>query len=230
MPASLQRISIEESDGNQSGYLYATRPQAFVAAAQMGRIEFHIWGARTDRLERPDRLVFDLDPDESLAWSDVSKGALDLRSRLREIGSESGAMVTGGKGVHVWVPLRRTQGWDAVRGFAQTVAHVLEAKEPKRFTASMSKARRKGRIFIDWLRNERGATAVTPWSLRARAGAPVEVPIEREELKQLKSAAAFTLDNIAERLAAPCPHVDLVKQLQSIDADTASRLQDWIDA
>lgn len=229
MPAALQRISIEESDGKNADYLYATRPQSFVAAAQMGTIEFHIWGARTDRLERPDRLVFDLDPDEGLGWRDVRKAALDLRGWLSNIGLESGALVTGGKGVHVWVPLRRNQGWDAVRDFAKTIAHVLEENEPKRFTASMSKARRKGRIFVDWLRNERGATAVAPWSLRARAGAPVAVPVQWDELKQLKTAAAFTLANIDERLAAPCPYLAQAQRHQTLDADTAQRLQDWID-
>lgn len=230
MPAALQRVAITESDGEKADYLYATRTESFVAAAQMGTIEFHIWGARTDRLERPDRLVFDLDPDEGLGWADVRKAALDLRGWLADIGLESGAMVTGGKGIHIWVPLRRTQGWDAVRGFAKTVAHVLEAKEPKRFVASMSKAKRKGRIFVDWLRNERGATAVSPWSLRARAGAPLAVPVSWDELAKLKGASVFTLANIDKRLAIPCPYLELAERLQSIDMDTASRLQDWIDS
>ncbi|SEL32282.1 DNA ligase D [Jannaschia helgolandensis] len=230
MPAALQRIAIEESNGETADYLYATRAESFVAAAQMGTVEFHIQGARTDRLDRPDRLVFDLDPDEGLGWDDVRQTALDLRGWLSDLALESGAMVTGGKGVHVWVPLRRTQGWDAVRGFAKTLAHVLEEKEPKRFTASMSKARRKGRIFIDWLRNERGATAVAPWSLRARAGAPVAVPVGWDELANLKGAATFTLTNIDTRLAAPCPYLKQANSLHTLDADTATRLQDWIDS
>ena len=230
MPAALQRIAITESDGDKVDYLYATRPESFVAAAQMGTIEFHIWGARTDKLDRPDRLVFDLDPDEGLRWMNVRNAALDLRGWLADIGLDSGAMVTGGKGVHVWVPLRRTQGWDAVRGFAKTVAHVLEAKEPKRFVATMSKAKRKGRILVDWLRNGRGATAVAPWSLRARTAAPVAVPVEWGELAKLKGAAVFTLANINERLAVPCPYLAQMKRLQSLDRDTATRLQDWIDS
>lgn len=229
MPAALQRITVTESDGNRADYLYATRPKSFVAAAQMGTIEFHIWGSRTDRLERPDRLVFDLDPDKGLEWKDVRRAALDLRGWLADIGLESGAIVTGGKGIHVWVPLRRTQGWGAVRGFAKTVAHVLEAKEPKRFVATMSKAKRKGRIFVDWLRNERGATAVAPWSLRARSGAPVAVPVTWGELAELKGAAMFSLANIDERLARPCPYLAQMRRLQTLDMDTATRLQDWID-
>lgn len=142
---------------------------------------------------------------------------------------ESGALLTGGKGIHVWVPLRRTVGWDAVRGFAKTLAHVLETKEPKRFTASMSKAHRKGRIFIDWLRNKRGATAVSPWSLQARPVAPVAVPVEWDALINIKSAAAYTLDNIDDRLKAPWPYLAQLKRLQTLDNETATRLQDWID-
>ena len=230
MPASLQRIAIDDSNGVASDYLYATRPQSFVAAAQMGTIEFHIWGARIDRLDRPDRLVFDLDPDESLGWPDVRSAATDLRGWLCDLGLESGAMVTGGKGIHVWVPLRRTVGWETLRGFAKTLVHVLEVKEPKRFTASMAKARRKGRIFVDWLRNERGATAVAPWSLRARAGAPVAVPVDWDELAGLKSAAAFSLASIDDRLLAPCPYLVQAKRLQALDGTTAKRLQGWIDS
>lgn len=229
MPAALQRIAMTESDGKIAEYLYATRTQSFVAAAQMGTIEFHIQGVRTDRPDRPDRLVFDLDPDEGLGWADVRRAALDLRGWLSGIGLESGALSTGGKGIHVWVPLRRTQGWDAVRTFARTVAHVLEAKEPRRFTASMSKARRKGRIFVDWLRNEGGATAVSPWSLRARAGAPVAVPVDWDEVASLKGAAAVSLRDVDDRLARPCPYLAMAERLHTLDAATAGRLQQWID-
>ncbi|MCF7701732.1 DNA ligase D [Loktanella sp. M215] len=230
MPALLRRIALKDSSGGSADYMYATRPAAFVAAAQMGTIEFHIQGVRTDAPERPDRLVFDLDPDEGLDWPDVRRAATYLRGWLADLGLETGAMVTGGKGIHVWAPLRRTASWDAVRGFTQTVAHVLASKDPTRFTASMSKARRKGRIFIDWLRNERGATAVSPYSLRARPGAPVAVPVTWEELANLKSAAAFTLDTVATRLDEPCPYLAQFGRLQSLNHSTAERLQDWIDS
>ena len=230
IPAALQRIAIEESDGDTAEYLYATRPESFVAAAQMGTLEFHIWGARTDRLDRPDRLVFDLDPDEALGWDDVCSAAIDLRGWLTDLGLQSGAMVTGGKGIHVWLPLRRTRGWDTVKTFAKTLAHVMEAKEPKRFVATMSKAKRKGRVFVDWLRNERGATAVSPWSLRARSGAPVAVPVEWDELPKLKGAAAFTLANIDARLSAPCPYLAQWDELQTMDNGTVNKLQSWIDS
>ena len=174
--------------------------------------------------------MFDLDPDEGLGWNDVCSAAIDLRGWLTDLGLQSGAMVTGGKGIHVWLPMRRTRGWDTVKTFAKTLAHVMEAKEPKRFVATMSKAKRKGRVFVDWLRNERGATAVSPWSLRARSGAPVAVPVEWDELPKLKGAAAFTLANIDARLSAPCPYLAQWDELQTMDNGTVNKLQSWIDS
>ncbi len=226
-PDALQEIELEEADGTTATYIYATRTESFVAAAQMGTIEFHIWGSRTDRPERPDRLVFDLDPDAGLGWDETRAAAVDLRDRLAELGLVSGALVTGGKGVHVWVPLRRDHGWDLVKTFARTVAHVMAEAEPDRFTATMSKAKRKGRIFLDWLRNERGATAVAPYSLRAREGAPVAVPVTWEELGGLEAANAFTMGAVKERLADPCPYLDLVGDHQRITGEVLDTLERW---
>ncbi|PVA05516.1 DNA ligase D [Thalassorhabdomicrobium marinisediminis] len=230
MPSELSRIAIEESDGDAADYLYATRPESLIAAAQMGTIEFHIWGARADRLDRPDRMVFDLDPDEGLDWKDVRAAAFQLRDTLADLGLTSGAMVTGGKGVHVWLPLRRSQGWDTVKLFSKTVAHVLETKFPDRYTASMSKSKRKGRIFIDYLRNERGATAIAPYSIRARTGAPVATPVTWDELKTLKGANRFTLSDMKDRLDAPCPALELQDDLQSLTEGVIDKLQDWAGA
>ncbi|HBS50074.1 MAG TPA: DNA ligase D, partial [Rhodobacteraceae bacterium] len=199
-PNTLQRVEIEEKDGKRAEYLYATRPEALIAAAQMGTIEFHIWGARTDRLERPDRLVFDLDPDEGLGWADVQAAAQEMRDVLAELGMASTPLLTGGKGVHVCVPLRRTNGWDTVKGFAKTLAHVMADRDPDRYTATMSKAKRKGRVFIDWLRNERGATAIAPYALRARPGAPVAMPVTWDELPDLPRAGCFGIGDMAGRL------------------------------
>lgn len=216
MPDALGRVAIEESDGESADYLYATRPESLVAAAQMGTLEFHIWGARRDRLARPDRLVFDLDPDEGLDWQAVRAAAFEVRDTLAELGLESGAMVTGGKGVHVWLPLRRTRGWETVKLFSKTFAHVLAQRAPDRYTATMSKSKRRGRIFIDWLRNERGATAVAPYSLRARPGAPVATPVTWEELEELPGANTFDMGAVAARLEQPCPAFALQENLQSL--------------
>lgn len=225
MPHELSRIRIEESDGDNADYLYATRPESLIAAAQMGSIEFHIWGVRTDRLERPDRLVFDLDPDEGLDWADVQNAAFEMRDTLLGLGLESGVIVTGGKGVHVWMAMRRTRGWDTVRLFAKTFAHVMAARYPDRYTATMSKSKRKGRVFIDWLRNERGATAIAPYSLRARPGAPVAVPVTWDELREMDSANLFTMADMAARLKADCPAAEIQDNLQTLSDDVIDALQ-----
>lgn len=227
MPDALARVEIEESDGDAGTYLYATRPESLIAAAQMGSLEFHIWGARVDRLDRPDRLVFDLDPDDALGWADVQAAAIEIRDALAGLGLTSGAIVTGGKGVHVWLPLRRTRSWDTVKAFAKTFAHILATRNPERYIATMSKAKRKGRIFIDWLRNERGATAIAPYSLRARPGAPVAVPVTWNELEKLKAANGFTMADMEERLKAECPAVALQQDLQSLTDTVIEKLQAW---
>ena len=198
-PKALRQIEIAESDGDPAPYAYVTDAAGLVGAAQMGTVEFHIWGAHRDRLERPDRLVLDLDPDEGLDFADVRRAALDLRGVLADLGLDSWAMLSGGKGVHLVVPLRRSVGWDSAKLFCRGVATLCEQREPERFVAQMSKARRKGRIFIDWLRNERGATAVAPFSVRARPGAPVAMPVGWDELPRFKSAAAFGMDQARER-------------------------------
>ncbi|MHA6325193.1 DNA ligase D [Roseivivax sp. CAU 1753] len=225
MPDALSRIAIEESDGDTADYLYATRPESLIAAAQMGSIEFHIWGARTDRLDRPDRLVFDLDPDESLDWNDTRDAAIDVRDTLAALGLESGAIVTGGKGVHVWLPLRRTRGWDTVTLFSKIFAHVMAARAPDRYTATMSRARRKGRVFIDWLRNDRGATAIAPYSLRARPGAPVAVPVTWTELMQLDGANRFSMSDMAARMKRDCPALAMQDRLQTLGNGVIDALQ-----
>ena len=226
-PAALSRIDIEESDGGTGEYLYATRTESFVAAVQMGVIEFHIQGARVDRLDRPDRLVFDLDPDEALGWAEVLSAARDVRDRLDGLGLASTPVVTGGKGVHVCVPLRRTRSWESVKLFAKTVAHVMAEAEPDRFVATMSKTRRKGRVFIDWLRNDRSATAIAPYSARARAGAPVAVPVTWDELDRLKGASAFRLGSVEERLEVPCPYIAALGELQTLSDGVVDLLSDW---
>ena len=224
MPSELGRVEIGEKDGEAGTYLYAKNRESLVAAAQMGTLEFHIWGAHRDRLDRPDRLVFDLDPDEGLGWDKVRDAAFDLRDRLDEIGLASGAIVTGGKGVHVWLALRRTRGWDTVKLFAKTFAHVMAANAPERYTATMSKSKRKGRIFIDWLRNERGATAIAPYSVRARPGAPVAVPVTWDELKRLDGANTFSMGDMAGRLKAPCPAARLHENPQTLSSEIIDAL------
>nr|WP_224199365.1 DNA ligase D [Pacificimonas flava] len=198
-------VPIVEKDGDKQDYLYVETAEGLLACVQMGTIEFHGWGARIADVEKPDRLVIDLDPDEGLDFADVRKAALEVRDHLADTGLVSFPLLTGGKGVHIVAPLTPSAEWPEVKDFASRFARAIAQAEPDRFTATMSKAKRKGRIFIDWLRNQRGSTAILPYSPRARAGAPVAAPISWNELKDHKSGATFSvndLDRLKRRAAS----------------------------
>ena len=189
----VRHVAIREKNGGSEDYLYVDDTDGLIACVQMGTIEFHGWASRADAVEKPDRMIFDLDPDEGMDFAQVSQAAKDIRDHLREIGLISFAMLSGGKGVHVVVPLSPTHDWDAHKDFAARFAQALSAAEPDRFVATMSKAKRKDRIFIDWLRNQRGSTAILPYSARARAGAPVAIPVDWNELNDLQDAHPFDI-------------------------------------
>lgn len=155
-------MPIREKNGGSEDYIYVDSADGLLACVQMGTIEFHGWASRTDDVEKPNRMIFDLDPDEGLDFDKVKRAAKDIRDHLADIGLVSFAMLSGGKGVHVVVPLTPGHNWDTHKDFASRFAQALSAAEPDRFTATMSKAKRKGRIFIDWLRNQRGSTAILP--------------------------------------------------------------------
>lgn len=223
-PDTIDSVEIEESSGKTEPYMVINAEAGFVAAAQMGAIEFHIWGARADMLEKPDRLVFDLDPDEGLGFGEVRAAARAVKDILDAVGLESLPMVTGGKGVHVIAPLRRSAEWDTVTMFARTVATHMAEHHPDRFVATMSKARRKGKIFIDWLRNDRGSTAVAPYSLRARDGGPVAIPVTWRELSSLRAANGFDMRKALKRLEKPCP-LSGIAPTRSISREVIERLE-----
>src|SRR5690606_4110641 len=143
-------------------------------------------------VEKPNRLIFDLDPDEGLGFDAVRKAAFDLRTIFADMGLASFPLLTGGKGVHVVIPLTPEAEWPQVKDFAQRFAQALAGAEPKRFTANLAKAKRKGRIFIDYLRNQRGSTAIMPYSVRARDGAPVSAPTTWDELADTESGGRYT--------------------------------------
>ncbi len=198
-PDAFERIRIREKSGSGE-YLHIRHVAGLVAAAQMDVLELHIWGSRIDRLEQPDRLVFDIDPAPGLAFGKVREAARELRDRLDQIGLESFALATGGKGIHVLVPLARRHGWDEHRNFAETMVRRMAADSPERYTASLAKAKRRGKIFIDFLRNQRGATAIAPLSSRARKNAYVALPVSWTTLTQLNSAQAATIREVARFL------------------------------
>ena len=195
---SVKHVPIRETDGGSEDYLYVTDAAGLLACVQMGTIEFHAWVCRSAAIEAPDRMVFDLDPDEALDFKDVVGAAKHIRDTLSDLGLVSFAMLSGGKGVHVIAPLRPGHSWEVHKDFARRFAEALALGEPERFVATMSKAKRQGRIFIDWLRNQRGATAVIPYSARAREGAPVAVPISWDELAATKNAHPFSIGDAAK--------------------------------
>lgn len=196
----VHHVGIREKDGHDEPYLFIDDAEGLVTCVQMGTIEFHGWGARIEDVEKADRLVFDLDPDEGLDFKDVISAAFHVQELLGQMGLVTFPMVTGGKGVHVIAPLTPQAEWPAVKDFAHRFAQVLAQTEPDRFTAALAKAKRTGRIFVDYLRNQRGATAVMPYSARAREHAPVAVPIMWEELRSLDGASRWHVGDAAELL------------------------------
>lgn len=197
----VRKVPIREKDGGTEDYLYVEDAAGIVACVQMGTIEFHGWGSSVATIEQPDRMVFDLDPDEGLGFAETRAAAAHLHDRLAELGLASFPMLSGGKGVHVVVPLRPAAEWPAVKDFAHRFAQALATAEPDRFVATMAKAKRKGRIFIDWLRNQRGATAILPYSARARAGARVAAPLSWSELRETDDAGRWGVRDLAELIA-----------------------------
>ena len=175
-------IPISTSDGKIEDYFYIDNVSGIISEAQMGTLEFHTWGSRIDELEKPDLMVFDLDPDEGMNLATVRQGVVDLKSILTELSVISYLKISGGKGYHVVVPLRPAVSWDVFHDFAKRVAEVMEQKWPDRYTSNVRKAKRKDKIFIDWMRNGRGATSIAPYSIRARKGAKVSMPIAWDEL------------------------------------------------
>jgi bifunctional non-homologous end joining protein LigD len=199
---AVHHVPIREKDGTTADYLYIEDGAGLLACVQMGAIEFHGWGSRVDHVEQPDRLVIDLDPDPGVDFEAVKKAALIVKRELANLGLATDPMLSGGKGIHIVAGLNETANWATVKDFASRFARALGEANSAIFTANMKKAERKGRIFIDWLRNQRGATAVLPWTVRARENAPVAMPITWTELEVIESPSQFTilqLDDILER-------------------------------
>lgn len=163
-------------------YFYIENVSGLISEAQMGTLEFHTWGSRIDEIEKPDMMVFDLDPDEGMNLARVRQGVRDIKNILNELSLNSYLKTSGGKGYHVVVPLKPAVSWKAVHDFTRSVAELMEKKWPDRYTSNVRKAKRTNKIFIDWIRNGRGATSIAPYSIRARKGARISMPIGWEEL------------------------------------------------
>jgi bifunctional non-homologous end joining protein LigD len=187
---------VEQKNGRTEDYLYVETAGEIVACAQVQTVEFHGWGSRAGEVETPDRLVIDLDPDPKLGFAAVKQAALQVRRGFDALGLESFALLSGGKGIHVVVPLELAAEWDEVRDFAKSYCTALADTAPEKFTVALPKPRRRGRIFLDFLRNQRTATAIMPYSARARPGMPVATPVGWDELENIDSAGAFTIADV----------------------------------
>jgi bifunctional non-homologous end joining protein LigD len=201
-PPALRRVKIQEKT-KKGEYLVADDLAGLVSLVQMGILEIHTWNALADTVERPDRVVFDLDPDPAVSWDRVVAAAQALRTRLHALHFESFVKTTGGKGLHVVVPLRPASTWDESFAFSRALSEELERARPKDYTTAMPKARRRGKILIDYFRNNRGNTSVAAYSTRARPGAPVSMPIGWDELEKGVRPDQFHVGNVRPRLASP---------------------------
>lgn len=208
-------IDVPTGQDEMEEYFYIENKTGLISEAQMGTLEFHVWGSSVNNLEKPDMMVFDLDPDEGMDIGKIRQGVMDLKSLLDELGLKSYLKISGGKGYHVVIPLKPSAEWDKFHGFARQVAQVMENKWPDRYTSNVRKASRKGRIFIDWIRNARGSTSIAPYSLRARKGAKVSMPISWDELYTV-TPDGIDMKGALIRIEGKDPWEDFFRNNQSI--------------
>lgn len=193
-------VRLKEESGINAHYLVVRDAASLLELVQFNALEFHPWGSHAEAPDKADRVVFDLDPGPDVPFAEVKKAATDIRKLLAQLQLESFLRVSGGKGLHVVVPLNPGCDWDLTKRFAKGFADALAQSEPQRFLATATKSLRNKRIFVDYLRNGRGATAVASYSLRARPGAPVALPIAWGDLAKLKRADAFTIKDVPAKL------------------------------
>ncbi len=224
---SVRRVAVTVAgEDGETEHLAVDSIRGLLSLVQLGVLELHTWGARRDRLDRPDRLVMDLDPAPELPFRAVIDAALEMRTALEELGLTSFVKTTGGKGLHVVAPLVRRNSWAQLRAAARAIAEQIADRSPDRYLITASKAERSGRIFIDHLRNAPGATAIASYSTRARAGAPVSIPLAWEELDGGLDPATWTVRTVPERLESlpSDPWAGYGESRQSLTRAVLSRL------
>jgi bifunctional non-homologous end joining protein LigD len=195
----LDIVTIVESEGPHR-YLTVSEPGSLTALVQMGVLEIHVWGATWPNIEHPDMLVFDFDPDPAIEWKALADAARLMRDVLKALGLETFVKTTGGKGLHVVAPITPKEDWGVVHEFCKAVADAFVVVAPDRYTANMSKAKRAGKIYVDYVRNTRGSTSIAPYSTRAKEHATVSVPLRWEELDGSIRPDSFTVENLGARL------------------------------
>jgi bifunctional non-homologous end joining protein LigD len=227
MPEAIRKIPLrEEGSKERADYLYVENARGLLALSQFGAVELHSWGCRVDKPERPDRMVFDLDPDEGLPWRQVVDAAFEVRQSLEDLGFTPFIKTTGGKGLHVVVALARRQAWPEVRRFAEVFAVHMARRLPKLFTSNMAKSSRRGRIFLDYLRNGRSATAVAAYSLRARPGVPASTPLAWHEIGKIDDPADLNYATVPVRLTeVEDPWAELAGSARPLTKEMERRLQ-----
>lgn len=227
IPRAVRRVEAEPDEKGPVTFLSVGDLAGLLSLVQLGVLEFHVWTARSDRLDRPDSLVFDLDPDPELPFSATMEAAIRMRGRLQELGLESFLKTTGGKGLHLVLPIARRTTWDDARLFARSIAEEFEREDPDRFVAEASLARRAGRIYIDYLRNGYAASAVAAYSTRARAGAPVSLPIEWSQLTDGLRPIEFDVRSVPGLLKkrARDPWAEFGSVKQTLDRSLLQRIR-----
>ena len=202
-PRSLEKHRILERS-KPADYMVARDLAGVLELVQMSILEIHPWNVSVDEIEYPDRVIFDLDPDPAVPWARVVEAAFEIRRRLAAFDLDSVVKTTGGKGLHIVMPFSSAShvSWDDAFAFSQAVSERLARDQPKAYVATMSKAQRTGKIFIDYFRNHRGSTAIAAYSTRARPGAPVSVPLAWDELTPALNPRSFTVETVPARVAA----------------------------
>jgi bifunctional non-homologous end joining protein LigD len=212
-------IKLKEEKGSLATYMYAKNADSILELVQFGAMEFHVWSTSIDSLETTDRVVFDLDPSPRVTWERIVAAARLLKAQLGELGLTSFVRTSGGKGLHVVLPVKPACPWDLAKDFSHAIATRMATGQPREFVDTASKAKRAGKIYVDYLRNARGATSIANYSLRARTNAPVATPLRWEELSKIQSGDAFTLRSLPRRLSRlhkdPWENIDAVKQTLS---------------
>ena len=205
MSALIEDVNLSNDKKERRPYLMVNSVDGLQALAQLGTAEIHTWGATADDIEHPDHITIDLDPDSGVSFADLKRATLEVREHLESLGFAAYLKITGGKGLHVVVPLEPSAGWNEVKGFSKDFVDAIAAADPERFVTVATKAKRTGKIFLDYLRNGRGATAIAPWSPRARPGAPISVPAGWPLLEKTRTMPVFSLKKLAAARKASDP-------------------------